>query len=81
MSGRKPAGQWAGLRPGCADGVPRIGEYPSLEGLYVNAGHYRNGIVLAPASARLISDLIRDEAPAFDPGAYAPRGARVAERI
>lgn len=78
---REPAGQWAGLRPGCADGVPRIGAHPALAGLYVNAGHYRNGIVLAPGSARLITDLVRGDPPTFDTALYAPRGARVAERI
>ena len=78
---REPAGQWAGLRPGSVDGVPRIGAHPALDGLYVNAGHYRNGIVLAPASARLVSELIRGGSTSFEPEDYAPRGARVAERI
>ena len=81
LEGQAPAGQWAGLRPGSADGVPRIGEHPALAGLYLNAGHHRNGIILAPASARLIVDLIRGDAPTFDTKAHAPRGARVAERI
>jgi glycine oxidase len=81
LKGRPPAGQWAGLRPGCADGVPRIGLHPMLEGLYVNAGHHRNGILLAPASARLVVDLVRGHGTSFDPGAYAPRGVAVLERI
>jgi len=79
LQGRAPAGQWAGLRPGCADGVPRIGAHPLLEGLYVNAGHYRNGIVLAPASARLMCEIVRDEETSFDAAVYAPPDTRVAE--
>jgi glycine oxidase len=48
---------WAGLRPGTADGRPFIGPAP-LEGIFVASGHYRNGILLAPATARLIADCI-----------------------
>lgn len=40
--------QWAGLRPGKSDNIPVIGEHPKLPGLFVNAGHFRNGVVLAP---------------------------------
>lgn len=49
---------WAGLRPGSPTGVPFIGPHPAIEGLYINAGHYRNGVILGPASARLLSDMI-----------------------
>lgn len=63
--------QWAGLRPGSPDGIPYIGEHPEIRGLFVNAGHYRNGIVLAPASARLAADLILQREPLLDPAPYA----------
>lgn len=46
--------QWTGLRPATSDEVPYIGAVPSLGGLYVNAGHYRNGVVCAPASAEIL---------------------------
>ena len=62
---------WAGLRPGSPLGVPYIGAHPALKGLYVNAGHFRNGLVLAPASARLLADLVRGVAPVVDPAPYA----------
>jgi glycine oxidase len=67
---------WAGLRPGSPDGVPFIGQHPGAEGLYICAGHYRNGLVLAPASARLAADIVLDRTPilntqAFDPGRLA----------
>jgi glycine oxidase len=48
---------WAGLRPGSPDGRPFVGRTP-LEGLYVATGHYRNGILLAPVTARLIAGAI-----------------------
>lgn len=62
--------QWAGLRPGSPDGVPFIGTHPGIEGLYISAGHYRNGIVLGPASARLAADLLLGRPPILDPQPY-----------
>jgi len=47
---------WAGLRPGTVDGVPFIGGHPQISGLYMNTGHFRNGVVMAPASAQLLVD-------------------------
>ena len=61
---------WAGLRPGSPDGVPYIGPVPDTAGLYVNAGHYRNGVVLGPASARLVADLVLGRDPVVDPAPY-----------
>ncbi len=61
---------WAGLRPGTRGGIPFIGEHPDIGGLYVNAGHFRNGLVLAPASAELCADLIEGRQPGLDPAPY-----------
>jgi glycine oxidase len=63
--------QWAGLRPGTQQGVPFIGEHAQIQGLYVCAGHFRNGIVMGPASARLAADLMLGRPPTFDPAPYA----------
>lgn len=62
---------WAGLRPGCGQGIPYIGPHPDVQGLYVNAGHFRNGIVMAPASAELLADLMTGQSPAINPAPYA----------
>lgn len=62
---------WAGLRPGSPIGVPTIGEHPEVRGLFVNSGHFRNGVVMGPASARLLVDLILGESPILDPRPYA----------
>lgn len=70
---------WAGLRPAAPDGIPFIGELSEIRGLFVNAGHYRNGLVLAPASARLLVDRLLMRAPLIDPAPYDPR-QRHAER-
>lgn len=64
--------QWAGLRPGSPEGVPSIGPVPGIEGLHLNVGHYRNGVLLAPGSARLLADLMLGRAPIVPPAAYLP---------
>lgn len=64
--------QWAGLRPGSPDDVPLIGAHPQIQGLYLSIGHYRNGLTMAPASARLIADIILGRPPILDPAPYAP---------
>jgi len=61
---------WSGLRPGSPEGVPYIGTVPGYEGLWVNAGQFRNGLVLAPASTRLLADLLLARAPIIDPEPY-----------
>lgn len=67
---------WAGLRPGSPSGVPYIGAYPGIQGLYLNAGHYRNGLVTGPASARLVADLLLGRVPILDPAPYALEASR-----
>ncbi|MDJ0738173.1 MAG: glycine oxidase ThiO [Gammaproteobacteria bacterium] len=67
---------WAGLRPSSPAGVPYIGPHPAIDGLFVNAGHFRNGIVLGPASARLAADLVLGRTPIVDPAPYAWTAAR-----
>jgi glycine oxidase len=44
--------QWAGLRPRPAGPAPLIGPADGIEGLFLNAGHYRLGVTLSLASAR-----------------------------
>jgi len=62
--------QWAGLRPGTENGIPYICEIEEIRGLYVHAGHYRNGIVLGPASAQLLVELIQGKATFCNPRLY-----------
>lgn len=72
--------QWSGLRPGSPGGVPYIGALPVADNLFINAGQFRNGLVLAPASCRLAAELICGESPCIDPAPYqidAPRGSEL----
>ncbi len=63
--------QWAGLRPGTEKGVPYIGKHPEIKNLSANCGHFRNGFVIGPASARLLADLLLNRAPILSPAPYA----------
>lgn len=62
---------WAGLRPGSPQGIPYIGFHPDIDNLSVNAGHFRNGLVMGPAAAELLTDLLLQRTPRIDPTPYA----------
>ncbi len=62
--------QWAGLRPGSPAGIPYIDWVPGTR-VFVNAGHYRNGLVLAPAAVAQGVAMLLGEALPFDPAPYA----------
>jgi glycine oxidase len=59
---------WAGLRPATADHLPMVGR---VEETLVATGHFRNGILLAPATAVIIADLYEGKQPAVDLAAFA----------
>jgi glycine oxidase len=63
---------WAGLRPATPDGLPILGPLPGQTNHLLATGHYRNGILLAPATAHLMAQLIYNETPSIDLSAYAP---------
>src|SRR5207247_6663469 len=62
---------WTGLRPATPDGLPILGP-AARPGVYYAAGHYRNGILLAPITASIIRDLVENRRPAVSIDAYAP---------
>src|SRR5580700_3507998 len=69
---------WAGLRPGTPDGLPFLGPTP-VDGFFLAAGHYRNGILLAPATARSIADAIETgDVSALEPFLLARLGTEAA---
>ncbi len=63
--------RWAGTRPGTPDRAPLIGA-TSAPDVFIAAGHYRNGMLLAPITATLIADAILGEAPTPLARAFAP---------
>jgi len=70
---------WAGLRPGTPDGLPYIGGVAGAPGLIVATGHYRNGILLAPVTAKLIGQLTSGETPSTDLAPYTPERVHAAQ--
>lgn len=60
---------WAGLRPGTPDKLPILGA-TSILGYFVATGHYRDGILLAPATARVMGQVIAGEKTDFDLTAF-----------
>jgi glycine oxidase len=63
---------WAGLRPYTADGLPLLGALPFSPREFVATGHFRNGILLAPATAVVMADLLEGKAPNIDLAAFSP---------
>jgi len=53
-------GARVGLRPATTDGLPIIGRSAIMPGLVYATGHYRNGVLLAPLTARAVADLVLD---------------------
>ena len=56
-----PLRSWAGLRPGTLDGFPYLGRVRGTNNSFVAAGHYRSGLYLSPATAVVMSELIRNQ--------------------
>jgi glycine oxidase len=62
---------WAGLRPGTPDALPLLGA-TEVDNYFIAAGHYRDGILLAPVTARVMSQAVRGVKPDFDLSAFSP---------
>ncbi|HWZ43730.1 MAG TPA: FAD-dependent oxidoreductase, partial [Candidatus Saccharimonadales bacterium] len=61
---------WAGLRPGTPDDLPLMGATEA--NIFIAAGHFRNGILLAPATAKVMADVILGGSPGMDITAFSP---------
>jgi glycine oxidase len=62
---------WAGLRPGTPDDLPILGP-TGTPGIFIAGGHFRNGILLAPITAKIMADLVTGAQPSLDLSAFAP---------
>ena len=60
---------WAGLRPGTPDDLPILGA-TETPGVFIASGHFRNGILLAPITARIMADVIANKVPELDISAF-----------
>lgn len=72
---------WAGVRPATPDGLPYLGA-TNVEGYFVATGHFRNGILLTPATAQAVADAVagvaRPDLAPFRAGRGGPRAERLA---
>ncbi len=62
---------WAGLRPGTPDGLPILGA-TRTPGYFVANGHFRDGILLAPITARVMAQVIAGERPEIELDSFSP---------
>ena len=62
---------WAGLRPGTPDALPILGS-TATPGYYVATGHFRDGILLAPITAKVMAAVIDGRAPECDLSQFSP---------
>jgi glycine oxidase len=60
LAGMSPLRHWSGLRPGSPHNIPVIARHPKFENLWLNSGHFRYGVTMAPASAEILRRLMLD---------------------
>ena len=58
--------QWYGWRPMTYDGVPIIDRCPQIQNVYIAAGHNMLGLSMAPATGKLISEILNGKTPHID---------------
>lgn len=73
-------GMVSGLRPGTPDELPVIGPLPDHPNVWVAAGHSRNGMLLAPGTAKMIGAMIENRPSLVDPSPFLPVNRAVSAR-
>lgn len=68
----EPREVWRGLRPCTPDGLPALGRTKRASNLVVATGHQMLGVQTAPATGRLVADLVLGRTPTFDPAPFSP---------
>lgn len=63
---------WFGWRPMTWDSLPVIGKAPEMDNVYLATGHNMLGMTLAPATGKLIAEIIQGRTPHIDPEPYSP---------
>lgn len=71
LKGQEIIRHWSGLRPGTPENLPIISAHPHIERLYLNTGHFRYGLTMAPASAKIAAALVLGERSFIDPAPFA----------
>lgn len=71
LAQHQPIKQWSALRPGTQRETPYICKHPTIAGLFINSGHYRYGIIMSLASARIVTELITNSLNPSQTAAFA----------
>lgn len=66
------ASEWMGHRPCLPDSLPVIGPSPRDPRVLLAFGHGHNGMTSAPATGRLVADMVAGRRPFIDPSPYRP---------
>lgn len=61
---------WSGLRPASPHNIPTISRHPVIRNLWINSGHFRYGVTMAPASAEILVNEITGQPQPFDIAPY-----------
>ncbi|GHH98866.1 NAD(P)/FAD-dependent oxidoreductase [Neobacillus kokaensis] len=64
--------EWTGMRPMTPDGLPVLGKVPQWDNAFVATGHGMVGIAMAPATGRIMADLICSGETEFDIECFSP---------
>jgi glycine oxidase len=72
LAGLSVARSWAGLRPWAVDALPVLGPWPGADGLWLATAHFRNGILLAPITARVMTEWMVQGRPPLDVEEFLP---------
>ena len=62
--------EWMGTRPSFPDSLPCLGELPGCPGLFAAFGHSHYGLMMAPATGRVVADLVMATPPNLDLAPY-----------
>jgi glycine oxidase len=63
---------WSGFRPYCEDLKPVIGRVPECDGVYVAAGHFKKGVMMAPVTGKIVADLVTTGSTSLNIGPLDP---------
>jgi len=81
LAGLEISDRWAGLRPYAAEGLPILGKIANVENLFIATAHYRNGILLAPLTAKIIAGRISDGKASEYLNVFSPQRPRAIDHI
>ncbi len=68
----QPSEEWWGWRPMTPDSLPLVGPAPALSNVWLAAGHNMLGVSMAPATGKLVAEMVTGARPHVDPAPYSP---------